>query len=109
MIYTIENLPQLIQRVKNNPNRLIVLKCYMPWCGYCKKIEGEYKEMSENNTDVIFLEINMEHDKQNGGEIARRFQVSGYPTFILIKNEKYIDDIVGANMEGLQDKIYTRA
>lgn len=107
MIYTIENLPQLIQRVKNNPNRLIVLKCYMPWCGYCKKIEGEYKEMSENNTDVIFLEVNMEHDKQNGGEIARRFQVSGYPTFILIKNEKYIDDIVGADMQRLQDMIYT--
>lgn len=78
----------------------------MPWCGYCKKIEGEYKEMAERNPNVIFLEVNMEDDKANGGEIASRFQVSGYPTFILIKDEKYLTDVVGANMESLQDKIY---
>lgn len=109
MVYVIENLSHLIQRVKNNPNKLIVLKCYMPWCGYCKKIEGEYKDMDTRNPNVIFLEINMEVDKQNGGEIAKRFQVSGFPTFVLIKNESYIDDVVGANMESLQDKIYNYA
>ena len=109
MIYIVEKFETLIQRVKNNPNRLIVLKCYMPWCGYCKKIEGEYKEMAERNPNVIFLEMNMELDKQNGGEVARRFQISGFPTFVFIKNEKFLDDVVGANMEGLQDKIYSYA
>ena len=78
----------------------------MPWCGYCKKIEPEYKAMSERNPNVIFLEVNMENDKINGGEIAKRFKVSGYPTFIFIKNEKYVDEVVGASMESLQDKIY---
>jgi thiol-disulfide isomerase/thioredoxin len=109
MIYVVENIYHLIQRVKNNPDKLIVLKCYMPWCGYCKKIEGEYKEMSERNPNVIFLEVNMENDKAHGGEIAKRFQISGFPTFVLIKNEKYVDEVVGANMEGLQDKIYNYA
>lgn len=106
MIYEIENLPQLIQRVKNNPNTLIVLKCYMPWCGYCRKIEGEYKNTASRNPNVLFLEMNMELDKQNNSEISRSFKISGYPTFVFIKNEKYLDDVVGANMEGLQDKIY---
>jgi thiol-disulfide isomerase/thioredoxin len=109
MIYIIEKFETLIQRVKNNPDRLIVLKCYMPWCGYCKKIEGEYKAMAERNPNVIFLEMNMELDKKNGGEVAKRFQISGFPTFVLIKNEKFLDDVVGANMEGLQDKIYSYA
>ena len=106
MIYQVENIYQLIQRVKNNPNKLIVLKCYMPWCGYCNKIKGEYEEMSKRNPNVIFLEMNMEHDKANGGEVAKRFQVTGFPTFVFIKDEKYMDEVVGANMEGLQDKIY---
>ena len=79
----------------------------MPWCGYCKKIEGEYKDMAERNPNVIFLEMNMENDKAQGGEVGRRFKISGFPTFVLIKDEKFLDDVVGANMEGLQDKIYT--
>jgi thiol-disulfide isomerase/thioredoxin len=106
MIYVVEKFENLIQLVKNNPNKLIVLKCYMPWCGYCKNIEDEYKKMSESTPNVIFLEINMEVDKkQNKGEIANRFKISGYPTFVLIKNEEFLHNVVGANMEGLQDKI----
>lgn len=107
MIYTVENIYHLIQRIKNNPNRLIVLKCYMTWCGFCRNIENEYKEMAKRNPNVIFLEVNMEHDKANGGMIANNYEVTGYPTFVLIKDEEDVGKIVGADMQRLQDMIYT--
>lgn len=106
MIYVIENIYHLIQRLKNNPNKVIVLKCYMPWCGYCKKIEPEYLEMSRRFPDVIFIELNMETDKINGSKVSEAFKISGFPTFLIFKDEDLKEKIVGANMELLQDKIY---
>jgi thiol-disulfide isomerase/thioredoxin len=98
-VYSISNIYQLIQQLKNNGSKTVVLKCYMPWCGHCKNIAEPYRRLSERYNDVVFLEINMEND--NDG-IGSKFGVSGYPTFLIFKNETVKSRVVGADLDRLE-------
>ncbi len=98
-VYSISNIYQLIQQLKNKGSKVVVLKCYMPWCGHCKRIAEPYQNMaSRYNGSIIFLEINME----NGSDIGDKYGVSGYPTFLIFKNEELKGRVVGADLERLE-------
>ena len=61
---------------------LKLVEFYTTWCGYCKKQEEILKELSDNGFWIGKLDC----DKYS--DIAKRFSITGFPSFILFKNGK---------------------
>lgn len=81
--------------------RLTITDFYAVWCGPCKAISPVVQKLSEENTDVQFLKV----DVDNAEDIAMEYGVSAMPTFILFKDDEAIGKIVGANVGALKQAI----
>ena len=55
---------------------------YTSWCKYCKNQEGILKELSDNGFWIGKL------DCEKHPEIANKYSITGYPSFVLFKNGK---------------------
>ena len=85
--------------IAKESGKKIFLDCYTSWCGPCKmvardifpqKVAGDYF-----NKEYVNIKIDME--KGEGPELAKRFGVKAYPTFIMFDSEgKEIGRLVGS-------------
>lgn len=58
-------------------------------------------EMSVTHPSVIFLKV----DGDKAREVSSKYQVEGFPTILLIRDEKVIDKVVGYAPEEIESKI----
>lgn len=82
----------LIKLDKNNFDNEIktglkLVEFYTDWCGYCQKQAHELKEMDK----VWIGQVNSEDE----AELAIRFGVNSFPTFILFNNGKEVERTSG--------------
>ncbi|KAJ0259190.1 Thioredoxin domain-containing protein [Hirschfeldia incana] len=88
-------------RLKDS-NQLLVIDFYASWCGPCKFIEPAVIAMAVNKfTDVSFVKV----DVDELPDVAKEFNVDAMPTFVLVKNGKEVDRIVGAKKDELEEKV----
>ncbi|CAI8587795.1 unnamed protein product [Vicia faba] len=85
-------------------NKLMVIDFTAAWCGPCKYMNTVIKEFAGKYKDVEFIKIDVDELM----EVASAFQVQAMPTFILIKNGKVVEKVVGAKKEELQKMIEKR-
>ncbi|KAF8390285.1 hypothetical protein HHK36_024810 [Tetracentron sinense] len=71
------------------------------WCGPCRSMDSVIDELATKFTDVVFVKIDV--DKLM--EIAQVYEVQTMPTFLLIKQGKVVDAVVGAKKDELHRKI----
>lgn len=70
------------------------------WCPPCKMMDPILKSLSESDdfkTKVTFTSLNVDHDQ----EVASRFDVQGIPTFLIKKDGRVVDRLVGARPKPL--------
>lgn len=60
------------------------------WCGPCKKVRPIVEELIKDGYLFQIIDVDLEK------ELAKNFEISSVPTFILFKNEKSIKRISGA-------------
>ncbi|CAA2959718.1 thioredoxin H2 [Olea europaea subsp. europaea] len=82
-------------------NKLIVVDFSATWCGPCKFMEPIFNEMSSKYTDVDFAKI----DVDELSDVAKEFGVQAMPTFVLFKQGKEVERVVGAKKDDLEKKI----
>lgn len=71
-------------RSKIPTNGFALVKCYAPWCGYCKRLVPEWEKLKakyKNNSKVKILAIDCDKYKDAGEEL----DVTGYPTIKLMR------------------------
>ena len=93
-IQTITSLSQIQTIISTSDQHLVVLDFTSNNCPPCEMIAPIYKELSELEEfqqRVIFCKVNVS-DHTN---IAEEYNVDGWPTFLLFKNGKVVDSIVG--------------
>jgi thiol-disulfide isomerase/thioredoxin len=89
--------------------KLIFLDAYTQWCGPCKKMAREVFPLAEvgaaMNDKFVSLQIDME--SAYGAPLAKRLQVTAYPTFIIFNADaKEIGRFLGgSNAEEFLKKI----
>ncbi|KAI3977984.1 hypothetical protein MKX01_032361 [Papaver californicum] len=82
-------------------NQLMVVDFTALWCGPCKFFEPTILEFALKFRDVTFVKI----DVDVLPEVANDFNVTAIPAFVMIKEGKEIDKVVGVNKEALEMKI----
>lgn len=84
-----------------------VIDFYATWCGPCKKMAPFYDQLKEKYSDKINF-ITVDIDQQP--EIAKEYNVTAVPTFVIVDEEgKEIDRVTGALPDSLEMKVKTIA
>lgn len=69
--------------------KLVFMDCYTSWCGPCKMLA---RDVFTNDTvgdffNKHFVCVKVDMEKEDGPELARRFQVRAYPTLLFINSD----------------------
>ncbi|CAH8307863.1 unnamed protein product [Eruca vesicaria subsp. sativa] len=92
---------QLLFNEIKESSKLLVVDFSASWCGPCRMIEPAFIAMAAKFTDVDFVKLDVDDLR----DVAKEFNVTGMPTFVLVKNGKEIDRIVGARKDELEKKV----
>lgn len=73
------NLEEIIHSSKK-----VIVDCYAPWCGSCKRLYPVFEELSDEEKQIKFCKINTD---ENPG-VSDRFGVMSIPTVLFFENGK---------------------
>lgn len=84
------------ERAKSE-NKLVFADAYTNWCGYCHKLD---KEVYTNEKVISYFNdsfINLKFDAESafGSQLAKRYQVEGYPTLLFLSQSKEVLELIG--------------
>ncbi len=74
---------------ENVKSGLKLVEFYANWCGYCKQQKIIVEELSKNNIWIGTI------DADKNPEIVNKFNITGFPSFVLFKDGKIISTISG--------------
>lgn len=80
--------------------KMAFVDCYATWCGPCKMMTRDVFPLPKvgdfMNAHFVSLKVDME--KGEGPELAKKYEVQAYPTFLILDAEgKEINRLVGSN------------
>lgn len=74
------------QKTAKEKNQLILVDMFAEWCGWCHRFEREVfpaAAFQDATKDIVLLRLNTE-DRGEGTQLARKFNVSSLPTFLVL-------------------------
>ena len=83
----INNFEQMVSK-----DVLTLVDFWAEWCGPCKSMHPIFTRLAKKYHSVKFGRVNID----NNQDIAMKFGVQSIPTFIMFRNGKPIDKMVGA-------------
>lgn len=78
---------------------------YATWCGPCKMIAPYVEKFSEMHKNVEFYKV----DVDEVSDVAVAYGISAMPTFVVFKQGKVVEKIVGANPQGINNALVNAA
>lgn len=88
--------------IAGNPN-VVLLDFGADWCGPCRTMEPTVKRLEDAGYPV--RRVNVDENR----ELARRFNVASIPCFVLVKESREVDRVVGATSYDRLVQMYERA
>ncbi|KAK7328029.1 hypothetical protein VNO77_22123 [Canavalia gladiata] len=85
----------------SNQNCPVVAHFTASWCMPSVAMIPVFEELAFSYQDVLFLSVDVDEVK----EVATRMDVKAMPTFLLLKDGKTVDKVVGANPEEIKKRI----
>ncbi|MBO5385052.1 thioredoxin family protein [bacterium] len=74
---------------KETKNGLKLVEFYTTWCTYCRNQRIELQELEDSDIWIGLL------DADECPQFAKKYGVTGFPTFVLLKNGEKIAEFVG--------------
>lgn len=98
----IRSLPSFQTSVVDGSNEsLVVLDCFVTWCGPCKAIAPTLVKFSEQYSNVKFYKV----DVDESPDVAQELGVRAMPTFYFFKDGEKVGEVVGANPQAIKSTI----
>jgi len=105
MVHQCSDLAELKQQLNDAGDKLVVIDFFATWCGPCKMIAPQIEEMAKTNENVVFLKV----DVDEAEDAAQEFNVSAMPTFIFMKSNAKVAELMGANADKLKELVEKHA
>ncbi|MCO5586634.1 hypothetical protein L7F22_040575 [Adiantum nelumboides] len=86
-------------------SKIVVVDCSAKWCGPCHYMEPCFNDLSSKYHHILFIRIDIDQMK----DVVYDMDIQGFPTFLVMKNGKEVDRILGANKEELQKRVFLYA
>ena len=72
----------------------VIVDTWAPWCGPCRSIEPYFEQLFEKYKEKMrFLRMNMDEEPI----FAQKYMIASLPTFIVFKDGKPFNSLIGAN------------
>ena len=97
-----EEFQKILEKAGEN---LVVVDFTATWCGPCKRIAPYYKELSEEFTNVVFLKVDVDDNRDTTEEC----KISSMPTFQFYQKGQKVHEFSGANRDQLRNVIVERS
>jgi thioredoxin 1 len=79
-------------------NNICIIKCYATWCSACTAISPSYDELAKKYSGkAVFCSENVESNISTG--------IEAIPTFLVYKNGKLAEKIVGADLKKVESHL----
>lgn len=100
IIFESGTLSEALQKAKKNKKsrNLVFLDCYTTWCGPCKYMANNVFTIERvgNFFNDNFVNVKIDMEKGEGIELAKKYQIKAYPTFLILDSDgNEINRIVG--------------
>jgi len=107
MLIHVESDDQYDQIIENElPNgKAIFVKCSASWCGPCKAIAPQYKELAKRNQNNTFITLDVDECENT----VKTLKIRGMPTFVVLQNDKEVCRVVGADSKKLNSIVESYA
>lgn len=75
------------QAVAEKEKKMIFIDFYTTWCGPCKMMSSEVFTQEQVGTyfNRVFVNMKVDAEKGEGVELAKKYQVRAYPTFVVLR------------------------
>ena len=104
-----ENLPykDLLAKAKKD-KKLVFIDAYASWCGPCKQMAKNIftKPAVKEYYDKNFINAAIDMEKGEGRDIAQKFGVRSYPTYLFINGD---GELVSQNMGYMEEDVFIKA
>nr|XP_048314818.1 thioredoxin-like [Myodes glareolus] len=101
MVKLIESKEAFQEALEAVGDKLVFVDFSATWCGPCKMIKPFFHSLSEKDSSVVFLEI----DVDDCQDVAAKCEVKCMPTFQFYKKGQKVGEFSGANKEKLEASI----
>lgn len=92
-IVEIQSIEDFNKILKEYPNKIIIIDFWAVWCGPCMFFAPVFKKLHEEfKNEFIFVKVNVDENNT----IAMKYNITGIPTTLFIKNGDAINKIIGA-------------
>lgn len=84
------------QKKAKETNRLIFVDLFADWCGWCHRMEREVfpsEGFQKATQNMVLLRVNIE-DGAEGAQLARQFQATQLPTFLILTPDMTIAGLI---------------
>ena len=102
--HTVESWKEQLQKGIDT-KKLIVVDFMASWCPPCRFIAPFLADWAKKMPHVIFLKVDVDELKS----VAEEWDVEAMPTFVLMKEGKILDRILGAKKDELHAAITKHA
>lgn len=87
-----------------NTNKTVVIDFHAQWCGPCKVVAPVYEKLSSalsSPGNIVFTKC----DVDNCQDVAKKYNITAMPTFIIFKEQQEVNRIQGANVPALSQAV----
>jgi thiol-disulfide isomerase/thioredoxin len=81
---------------------LSILDVFADWCQPCKYVSPKFEELSKEFPRVQFMKVNLEDLDLHQQKV---FSITALPTFLIFKEGRILEKIMGANIRDVSEKL----